>query len=280
MAEARRDETDELFAFVGAQPNVRIGATSSRGLGVFVRRDLPANTELLRCPVSCLLPARIGSPEDETGVRLKQVREEVGQELLDERSMMMLRLLYHRRMGRTSAWHAYIQLLPGDEIARALPMHWDDSALQALLGGMELLEQARDQKRQLRRLYERVVRDVLCARWPEVFHPPDFSWRRLCWGHAIFWSRALCIPLSSGREECLVPLLDLCNHSPGSTHELRVEAPPGHCGAGGGIYALRAGRSLRAGEEVLINYGAKSNGELLRCHGFVLRDDQVGPVVV
>ena len=197
------------------------------------------------------------------------MREEVGPDLLDDRTMMILRLVHNRRMGRASAWRAYIRLLPGEEIVRALPMHWDDDVLQERLGGTALVEKVREQKLQLRRLHERVLRDGLCARWPELFPPSDFSWAALCWGHAIFWSRAICVPLGGGHEECLTPLLDLCNHAPGATHELR------YVSGGGGSCALHAGRSVREGEELLINYGAKSNGELLRCHGFVLRDNQV-----
>lgn len=259
---------DELLAWVGAQPNIRIGETRTRGLGVFAARDLPANTVLLQFPVSCLLRAGTGGAADDAGARLQQMRDEVGPDLLDDRAMMILRLVHNRRMGRASAWRAYTRLLPGDEIVRALPMHWDDDVLEERLGGTALVEQVRGQKLQLRRLHERVVRDGLCARWPELFPPADFSWAALCWGHAIFWSRAICIPLRGGNEECLTPLLDLCNHAPGATHELR------YVPAGGGSCALHAGRSVREGEELLINYGAKSNGELLRCHGFVLRDNQ------
>ena len=39
-------------------------------------------------------------------------------------------------------------------------------------------------------------------------------------------------------------------------------------------YVLRASRSLRGGGEILLNYGAKGNGELLRDHGFVLAKNE------
>ena len=72
-----------------------------------------------------------------------------------------------------------------------------------------------------------------------------------------------------GVEECLVPVLDACNHRAGSVAALAVErgaAAP----AAEACWVLRAGRAVAAGEEVLINYGAKGDGELLRAHGFVL----------
>ena len=85
------------------------------------------------------------------------MRDEVGPDLLDDRAMIILRLVHNRRMGRASAWRAYTRLLPGDEIVRALPMHWDDDVLEERLGGTALVEQVRGQKLQLRRLHERVV---------------------------------------------------------------------------------------------------------------------------
>jgi pyruvate/2-oxoglutarate dehydrogenase complex dihydrolipoamide acyltransferase (E2) component len=132
-----------------------------------------------------------------------------------------------------------------------------------------------------------------------------------------------------GVEECLVPVLDACNHRAGSVAALAVErgaaapaalaapatlaapavpaapaapaatapapaapaatapapaapaapaaptaaapaAPTAAAPAAEACWVLRAGRAVATGEEVLINYGAKGDGELLRAHGFVL----------
>ena len=71
---------------------------------------------------------------------------------------------------------------------------------------------------------------------------------------------------SAARRECLVPLLDMCNHRAGCTTQVSIEQSGGRS-----WYVIRAGRSLRRGDEVLLNYGAKGNAELLRSHGFVVR---------
>ena len=80
-----------------------------------------------------------------------------------------------------------------------------------------------------------------------------------------YHSRAIALTLDGvAGEGCLVPLLDYCNHRNGSLHAVGVE---------GDAVVLRAGLAVNAGDEVLLNYGAKGNGELLRCHGFVMQEN-------
>ena len=55
---------------------------------------------------------------------------------------------------------------------------------------------------------------------------------------------------------------DYCNHRNGSLHAV-VE---------GDAVVLRAGLAVNAGDEVLLNYGAKGNGGLL-LHGFVMQEN-------
>ena len=89
------------------------------------------------------------------------------------------------------------------------------------------------------------------------------EWEPLLWAHAAYHARAIALTLDGvAGEGCLVPLLDYCNHRNGSLHAVGVE---------GDAVVLRAGLAVNAGDEVLLNYGAKGNGELLRCHGFVAR---------
>ena len=93
-----------------------------------------------------------------------------------------------------------------------------------------------------------------------------------------------------GVEECLVPLLDMCNHRAGSVAELVVvraaSAPGSHVAAGvadsaeglraeggngtgvsnAGSWVLRAGCSLQEGDEVLINCARATSNSGRRGH--------------
>mmetsp|Transcript_4312 Transcript_4312/g.9464 ORF Transcript_4312/g.9464 Transcript_4312/m.9464 type:complete len:338 (-) Transcript_4312:307-1320(-) len=66
-----------------------------------------------------------------------------------------------------------------------------------------------------------------------------------------------------------VPLLDMCNHRASGTASVTIE----RVSSGEAFFVLRCGPAIACGEEIFINYGAKGNGELLRCHGFVLKEN-------
>lgn len=173
---------------------------------------------------------------------------------------------------------AYVDSLPGEEIVETLPIGWSDEDLEQRVRGTTLLEEVRTASSDLRALADALasVHDDnddgddagvgVVSGDSGVFPSAAFGLDALRWAYAVFWSRALVLQLpggfgGGGGTECLVPLLDMCNHRAGTTTELRVR---------GGHFELLAGRSVKLGEEVCINYGAKGNGELLRCHGFVV----------
>jgi len=236
----------------------------------------------MQCPIALLMRAADARADAAIGAFLGLARESLGRSLLDDRALVWILLLHERARGVRSRWHGYIKSLPGDELVRSLPLHWTQVQL-AWLSGTPLHEQARSSRDALQGFYDHVVVGCLRTHWPAAFPAEVFSWEALCWAHAIFWSRALTVELDGLREECLVPAIDLCNHRPGSAHELsvrRMATLPAVDGGGdrvapavskrGLFYVLTAGRSIAEGDEVRINYGAKGNGELLRAHGFVL----------
>ena len=255
-------------------------ATWAAGLGVFAAVPLARGDPVLRVPQSLLLTAAAALQDPVVGTPLATLRAEPEiASLLDDRVLTMLFLLHQRRLGHASDWWAYIASLPGDELVRALPMHWEEAQQYRLLRGTPLLPQALEARAALRTLFAQVVRGALCVQWPEAFPTTAYTWERLMWAHAIFWSRALSVPLRGAslfaqNTEALVPLLDLCNHRAGSTCELKAERTSDGTSDGSSAIVLHAGRSVPEGEEVFINYGAKGNAELLRCHGFAVRDNQ------
>ena len=107
------------------------------------------------------------------------------------------------------------------------------------------------------------------------------------WAHSVFWSRSIAFPSPAGggggssrgveMQEGIVPGLDFCNHATGSPCRWTVYGapPPRGGGSGGGgapsavsLVCPRGGRGApRAGQEVTISYGDKSNEELLFLYG-------------
>lgn len=235
-------------------------APDAGGLGVFAARDVEAGEVVMRCPMAAVLcsdaDAKLSAALTDFSARAELH--------IDERVRLQILLLHERRrLSRQSsptAWGAYIASLPSDDLVEALPVSWSEADVQRRAQGTALVSEVAAARAQLDALsravasHGQLLGDTAGA----------LDRRALLWAHAVFWSRALVLELPGGRAECLVPLLDMCNHRPGGTAELRVA---------GGYFELRAGRSLRRGDEVCINYGAKGNGELLRCHGFVVVDN-------
>ena len=195
----------------------RVGVSPCGGRGVFASRTLQSGEEVFRCPTKLLLRAADALAEPTIGAALREVRGSVDcGHLLDDRALMLLLLVRSRALGEASPWAAYLACLPPPaELAASLPLSWTADELAAL-EGTALLHQAREQRRALERLYEAVVVRVLQPRWPSAFPAATFDWDALVWAHAAFWSRAIGLELPGGREECLVPLLDMCNHTPGA----------------------------------------------------------------
>ena len=270
-------------------------APEAGGLGVFAARDVPAGQVLMRCPLTLLIRASDAAPgasgrSGDFGAAL----DELGEALpLSPRIRVQLLLLHERARhdedddggdggrdgsgdggagggggggggecggvagagggagdGAAGPWAPYIASLPGRELVDALPISWTDAELERRAGGTALLDEVR------------AARAELCALAAALaaagFPRRAFGMERLLWAHAVYWSRAIAVPgagvWSGSAAECLVPLLDMCNHRAGATAELRAR---------GGFFELRAGRAVRQGEEVCINYGAKGEAPVV-----------------
>ncbi len=228
----------------GAKTDAVRLVTHHHGLALAAAAPLRAGDTILTVPASCVLRATHAPPS------LLSTFERLG--VRDARLRLQLLLLHERSRAASSEHHDYADALPGDELTHSLPVAWDQHTLAAQLAGTPLFDAAVDERLELVKLHTRLA--------------PSYNLADLMWAHAVFWSRAIRVPLPSSDDECLVPLLDLCNHSSGSAAELAVE----RTAVGELELVLRAGTFLAEGDEVCISYGAKANGELLRRHGFVL----------
>tara|TARA_B100000524_G_scaffold198933_1_gene103448 strand:- start:293 stop:1942 length:1650 start_codon:yes stop_codon:yes gene_type:complete len=239
--------------------HVQTQPDSSGGLGLFAAEPLRAGAEVLRCPLALALRAADAFADVRLGQPLEELRRRFRKQLdNDSHIPLLLLLMLHRALGSGSPHAAYVSSLPGEELVRSIPVFWSEEEQTERLKGTPLLSECCACASELRCLHSGLIAELgRSGEWPDG----AFSWEALCWAHSVYWSRALVIDIAGKREACLLPLADMANHRPGSTAEILVE---------GGCYVLKLGGALEKGAEVCINYGAKGNGELLRCHGFVL----------
>ena len=101
-----------------------------------------------------------------------------------------------------------------------------------------------------------MAQHIKCRRVPDGIG--EKSYREAC---KLYFSRAMTDPW---REKAMIPLADMLNHNPNSSHTwCRTQSTRK-------ILVLTAGREVKAGEEICINYGYKGNAELFVKYGFVI----------
>lgn len=258
----------------GDVDSVRI-AGGPGGVGVFCARDVPRGVPFFQCPVRCVMRAsdvkgaRRGDADDDAFVAALDALV-VDDDPIDDRVRLQLHLLNERARGSRSKWAPYVRSLPGRELVGNLPVSWaceeDPDELLCGLFDTHMFRKAHEDKSWLNKLSGALLED------PRNFPADAFGPDLLLWAHAMYWSRAIRLKLpgggfssasNDGKTDCLVPLLDSCNHAWRSRHDT---------GRGAIGYSLVAGAALTAGDEICINYGMKDNGELLSSHGFVCRE--------
>ena len=290
----RLDRGAALLAWLegeGCSHALRFGETpDAGGVGVFAARDVKRGETLMVMPAACAMRASDtrASPDDDDATAgfkaaLDDLRGADGTPI-DDSVRVQLLLLRERAAAwsdefHDGRWAHYVRALPGDELTRALPLSWSDENLRRRLAGTAMHADVLEDRAHLEHLSRaladanaRVPSDPTASQsppFPEDVFGPD----RLRWAHAVFWSRAIALPLPSwsrgagagaGSDGALTPLLDSCNHDASARFTLRAR---------GARVELVAERDVAKGEEVRIHYGAKGNAELLRRHGFVVPEN-------
>ncbi|KAL2357221.1 hypothetical protein BJ546DRAFT_434674 [Cryomyces antarcticus] len=156
----------------------------------------------------------------------------------------------------------YIKFLP----AELLPTLWTDSE-RALLTGTTLKPAVEAKLKALYREYDALRASTAHIVWceQEWWHEVDGLVRFEDWlaVDAMYRSRALEFP---GVGDCMVPCVDMANHSSGDSTTALYECDS----HGDGVLLLREGKTLEEGDEVTITYGDKKGAcEMVFLYGFL-----------
>ena len=280
------------------------------GYCAFAKKTIAAGEEVVALPVRLLLTSEAALSHPFLGPILNEKIKErkaidglYGHNSL-ERIHVYLLLMFERMKGEESAVSPYIYALPGVDgeqgeagifAAFGSAITCPEVLLDACLKRTQLGMDTRTALKDLLKVYEQVVVPIVAAlrlKYPEIQEDlqQGFTWLRLLWAHACFWSRALVVPIpcnegleSVRKVEAMVPLIDLLNHKPGTLSELELDRSRGgrkkRKSDNGGMkedvrrIVLRLGRLVEAGDQVYINYGCKGNAELLMYYGFTYPDN-------
>ncbi|PRW58784.1 ribulose-1,5 bisphosphate carboxylase oxygenase large subunit N- chloroplastic isoform X1 [Chlorella sorokiniana] len=242
-------------------------------------------------PLDSTLTAANLARHPRQGAMLRELME-LG--VADERVAVILHLAVERRRqlaqrgggggsGGPSPLEPWLALLPD---AFSTTQYFSELELQ-WLRGTTLHKATRLRQKGLREAWMRL--EPVARQLSEAEGAPPATLEDWVWANSLFWSRAISFPTPNPEggqrvvmQEGIVPGLDVCNHSGTSACKWTVFGAE----AAAGGKRLRRGEqpdavSLvcprrgvpRPGSEITINYGDKSNEELLFLYGFAVQDN-------
>uniref|UniRef100_A0A6M2EJN5 [fructose-bisphosphate aldolase]-lysine N-methyltransferase n=1 Tax=Populus davidiana TaxID=266767 RepID=A0A6M2EJN5_9ROSI len=222
------------------------------GLGLVAQRDISRNEVVLEIPKKLWINPDVVAAS-EIGNVCGGVKPWVSVALF----------LIREKLKEDSTWRPYLDVLPESTNST---IFWSEEEL-AELQGTQLLSTTLGVKSYLQREFLKVEEEILVPH-KQLFPSPvtldDFSW-----AFGILRSRSF--SRLRGQNLVLIPLADLVNHSPDITIEDGVyEIKGAGLFSRDLIFSLRSPISLKAGEQVLIQYNLNmSNAELAVDYGFI-----------
>ncbi|KAK4758836.1 hypothetical protein SAY87_020137 [Trapa incisa] len=169
-------------------------------------------------------------------------------------------LIREKKRG-DSKWRVYLDILPETTDST---IYWSEEELKKLQG-TQLLRTTLGVKEYVKGEFEKVDREILLPH--KQLFPSSITFEDFFWAFGILRSRAFSrLP---GQNLVLVPLADLINHSSSITTE-DYEIKGGGLFSKELLFSLRSPTSVKAGEQVLIQYDLnKSNADLALDYGFI-----------
>ncbi|GFN94514.1 histone-lysine N-methyltransferase, partial [Plakobranchus ocellatus] len=171
----------------------------------------------------------------------------------------------NEKFSPQSFWKPYIDSLPSKYLT---PLYWGSEDLQYLKGSPvqgDAINQYRNIARQYAYFYRLLQKNPAAKDLPLKDH---FTFENYRWAVSTVMTRQNQIPARDGSRATLglIPLWDMCNHTNGIyTSDYNAEADACEC------FCLQ---DFPVGQQILIFYGPRSNGEFLVHNGFVYPDNE------
>ncbi|CAN1794259.1 [Fructose-bisphosphate aldolase]-lysine N-methyltransferase, chloroplastic [Linum perenne] len=237
---------------VSGKTPVRPGVVTE-GLGLVAKRDIGRNEVVLEVPKKFWI-----NPKSVEGSEIGRICGG-----LKPWISVALFLIREKLKGDGSDWKAYLDVLPESTDST---LFWSEEEL-AELQGTQLLNTTQGVKQYLQKEFQRVEQDILKPH--KQMFPSNVTLEDFTWAFGILRSRAF--SRLRGEDLVLIPLADLINHSQDiTTEDYAYEIKGAGLFSRDLLFSLRSPVSVKAGEQVLIQYDLnKSNAELALDYGFV-----------
>jgi hypothetical protein len=266
------------------------GAISRKEKHATMKRE-HGETIVLNVPDAYIVSASTAASDADLGETFTELLDA---SRIDTRQATQMFVLAQRRLRSESGWKAYVDFLP--RRMDVVPVFWTEREVERGLKGTVLYEMVKTQKERLREEYESVVKNAFDAHVvpklreiiPSSSSPlkvlssvfggngandtAPLSYEEFLWAKALFWTRALTIPVDNGRVivEALVPLIDCCNHStkrPNARYQLSSDMKSVELRVPSKIED-----KLTSEDEIKISYGIENLERAFFTYGFVDED--------
>ena len=263
----------DLHSWCGGASKLRFGAVPGfQGASAIATARIESGETVATLPERLVMSAAVARRRiPELAAHDHAASQQLTATALDRAAVWCL-LIHERSLGARSPWAPYIAVLPKRASITTPTLHMHREDVRLSLAGTRLLSAVRRRERVLHDVYSFVVEPLL-ATDPLGTRFPAATWSRaaLDWAAGCFWSRAIRVPLRGSESEAMLPLLDMLNHRPGALSTLSTRC---------GEVCLTDGVGFAPGEQVCLNYGARSNADLLLNFGFTLSPTNGADVVV
>ncbi|BFZ12485.1 hypothetical protein BsWGS_15524 [Bradybaena similaris] len=173
--------------------------------------------------------------------------------------------LLNEKFNKQSFWLPYIDILPSEY---STSLYWKPDDLQQLRGSPvqgDAVNQFRNIARQYAYFYRLLQKNPAANNLPLKDY---FTYDNYRWAVSSVMTRQNQIPAKDGSRSTfgLIPLWDMCNHTNGIyTSDYNAEDDACEC------FCLK---DFSVGQQILIFYGPRSNGEFLVHNGFVYPENE------
>ncbi|XP_030546708.1 fructose-bisphosphate aldolase-lysine N-methyltransferase, chloroplastic-like isoform X2 [Rhodamnia argentea] len=227
-------------------------AVVPEGLGLVAQRDIARNEVVLEVPKKLWI-----NPEAVAG-------SEIGKVCGGLKPWVSVALfLIREKLRDDSPWRVYLDVLPESTDSTVF---WSEEEL-AELKGSQLLSTTLGVKEYVGSEFQKLEQEIILPN--RQLFPSRITLDDFLWAFGILRSRAF--SRLRGQNLVLIPLADLINHSPSIiTEDYAYEIKGAGLFSRELLFSLRSPVSVKAGEQVLIQYDLnKSNAELALDYGFI-----------
>jgi hypothetical protein len=226
-----------------------IGVFEGQGFGAVAKEDINVGDPLLIIPSALLVRNSVIKAEVFKGF------EDFSAEIPFEPIMIWLLI---EKQNEKSPWKPYIDVLPASFPEQL--SEWTEEEL-AQLQGTGLAEATASLKKVLAANFESVNEKLVKPYIPTL----SLTLERYTWAYYVCISRSWTLEINGEKDTTLIPLADMFNHQPGVS--------VGDLNADGTYFSFNASRAFATGEQLYVNYGRKSNYELMFNYGFAVENN-------